>query len=149
MEQTRLTQFGTLFGSPVDTLRLMREVMGITEETLITDEVEGWKLNNSSEKKMNEGKWFRAKMWLPVRFHNFCWAMMKCNFDLAKAVKFAKENLFNDDAARSPVFLPDLLAVKAGRDLSRKHSDLSYNQVLLGYDDLERAGGGNRILTLN
>lgn len=70
-------------------------------------------------------KWQRGQKLLPVRYYNFQYAMAKSNGDINAAINYAENKLFSNG---EPVYLPDLLAQKAGLYTEEPH--FFYNKIL-------------------
>ena len=95
------------------------------EYSLVQDVIEHWHLNKNDERKGNEKKWYRKKGPLTVRFFNFQYAMKKTK-TIEDAIDYARLKLF--DYQMNPIYLPDLLATKAGVDPKTKN--YSYHKIL-------------------
>jgi len=96
---------------------ILKEVMEIAglgydkelnQFTFKTNKCKGKCINLNENRKANEDHMNTWELELPIRYYNFCYALAKSDFDIGKALKYAKENLF--DLADDPVFLPGKLS---------------------------------------
>lgn len=130
---------------------MIREVLGegsiklISGEykptTLVADQIEYFKPSHFEGKGARH---FRGKGNILARQMNFQFALMRCDFNFSDAIEFAKKHLFNDDADRSPVYIHDWLASKAGKDSSFRHSEFCYGKVLKSFEEDFRNAPKNR-----
>ena len=101
--------------------------------SLISDKVEYWHLESPAS-GVESKKWKKRTGYLPIRDFNFQYALARFEYEkdgkvfqnIEKALDYAEKELFNLDG--TPVYLPDKLAIKAGKLTDEKH--FSYNKLL-------------------
>lgn len=106
--------------------------MGYTnsgEEVLISDEVEAVKINPNNSRKANEDHMIKSKMWFPIRYYNYKYALSLCSNDPKKAVAYVKDHLTRLD--QKPIYLPDRFEELTG-------TKKSYTKILLEIDEKNR-----------
>lgn len=104
-----------------------KKVTGLVERNghwvILQEFLDGWVKNKDDR---GREKWIRGEVKLPVRYYNFEYAMAKNNGDINQAIKYAEEKLF--DHQGKPVYLPDLIAAKAGLHTIERH--FNYVKIL-------------------
>lgn len=105
----------------------------VRDWVLITDRVDHWQLLNPSS-PIESKRYIKKEGFLPIRDLNFQYSILKTQkivngektTDLESAINYARIKLFSIEG--QPLYLPDLLAEKNGKDSSEKH--FNYNKIL-------------------
>jgi len=99
------------------------------EEVLISDEVEATKINPNNSRKANEDHIIKSKMWIPVRYYNYKYALSLCGNDREKATEYVKIHLTGLN--QKPIYLPDRFEELTG-------TTKSYTKILMEIDEKHR-----------
>lgn len=142
MEKITLrTPYGTITGPADHAARLARTVLGMIfvydqkwkrweNDSTVFDELNVWVPESHGAMRF-----VKRKTNILARKHNFEYALLRCNFDFSKAIKFAKDYLFDDDADQTPLYLHDFLAMKSEEGVGSRLAEFTYGRVLKDFDE--------------
>lgn len=142
MEKIELaTPYGTIAGSADDAVRLAANLIGMVfaydhhskrweNNATIFDDLDVW-----VPEMAGATRYVKRKTRVLARKNNFEYALMRSDFDFTKAIKFAKDYLFDDDVDHTPLYLHDFLAMKSGKDMGSRLVEFTYGRVLKDFDE--------------